>query len=420
MAEQDTNAIMLLDSDSRLVIKTSISVFGNHGIRFIENLDEITDDLVKFSHNVVVLEGFMKTTNCISDLELYKELYEINFFFLGSSKFFETLEGVAYCFECDLASLDVNDVQSAIYKDSTQMTSGAHDYFNYVKEAQEIVDHQGDYKRGIVDVAKSYLAMNNIHETLSREKSDLQKSNSRLLAENANLRNSCDRLINSYKSMIGDAKRLNKSLRRYEAIFSQDVYEKVRLHDYDHKPLVLYFKEYEDFIGLDSFVETLVSVFKLQDRKSVKVIRLFDSSTSRKILTVPSYYKVIHNRYLMSEVIDNEFVCKSGDYKRLLDKVLLNEIGLDVLIVVDSKDYEDLVISGTTAFFNLCREPEHAKAFGLPEKNTLVNFGDSNSENYWTEFDTAGMSNNEKMIYLSSKPAIRNILEMSRMFAQAL
>lgn len=415
----DTNAIMLLDNDSRLVIKTSISIFGNHGIRFIENLDEVTDELVTFSHNIIILEGFMKSINCISDLELYKELYDINFFYLGSSKYFETLKNLAYCYGCNLASLSMNDIQSVLYKDTTQ-ASDAPDYFNYVKEAQEIVNHQGDYKKGVIDVAKSYLAINNIHDTVSREKSELQKSNARLLTENTNLKTSCNRLIDSYKGIVNDVKRLNKSLRRYESIFTQDVYEKVRLHDYEQKPLVLYFKEYEDFIGLDSFVETLVSVFKLQDRKSVKVLRLFDSSTSRKILTVPNYYSVIHNRYLMSEVISNDFVCKSGDYKRLLDKILLNEIGLDILIIIDSKDYEDVVVSGTTSYFNLCREPEHLKAFGLTEKNTIVNFGDSNAENYWTNYDTTGMSNNEKMIYLSSKPTIRNILEMSRMFAQAL
>lgn len=420
MKENEAAAIMLLDNDSRLVIKTNVSVFGNHGIRFIENLDEITDELVKYSHNLIVLEGFMQTSNALSSLELYQKLFELNVFFLGSNKYFSSVSEIACCFECNLAILDIDTVQAALYKDFVQATKDAPDYFNCVEDAKGIVARSGEYKQNIVNVAKAYLATAGLHETLSKEKSSLEESNKKLRTENTQLQNSYRRIMSSYKEVIKDAKRMNHSLKRFEAIFTQDVYTKVRLHDYVNRPMVIYLKEYEEFVGLDCLLETLVSTFKLQERKSVKVIRLFDSSTSRRILTVPSYYKVLHNHYLGSEAINNDFICKSGNYKHLLDRVLLNDVGLDVLIVVDSKDYEDTVLSGTTAYFNLCREAAHAEAFGLAERNTIVNFGGNDDELVWEDYNTTGMSSNEKMVFLSSKPVIRNVLETSRLFAQTV
>lgn len=420
MVETGVTAIMLLDNDSRLVIKTNISIFGNQGIRFIENLDEITDEFVEYSHNLIVLEGFMQTPSALANLELYRQLYALDITFLGSSQYFDSIGELAYCFECNLATLDIDVIQSALYRDSAQIEKSSPNYFSQVKTAQMIVDRHGEYKQDLVNVAKAYLAVCDLQGTLGSEKRVLEEHSRQLKAENEQLQLSYRRLMASYREIIKDAKRMNRSLKRFESIFTQDVYDKIRLHDYVNRPLVLYFKEYEDFIGLDSMIETLVSVFKLQERKSVKVVRLFDSSSSKKILTVPTYYKVLHNHYLGSDIIGSEFICKSGNYKHLLDKILLNEVGLNVLIIVDSKDYEDIVISGTTGYFSLCRSQEHADAFGLSEKNTLINFGDDDSERVWSNYETTGMSNNEKMVFLSSKPIIRNILELSRMFAQTV
>ena len=128
MVETGVMAIMLLDSDSRLVIKTNISIFGNQGIRLIENLDEITDEFVEYSHNLIVLEGFMQTPSALANLELYRQLYALDITFLGSSQYFDSIGELAYCFECNLATLDIDVIQSALYKDSAQIEKGSPDY----------------------------------------------------------------------------------------------------------------------------------------------------------------------------------------------------------------------------------------------------------------------------------------------------
>ena len=86
---------------------------------------------------------------------------------------------------------------------------------------------------------------------------------------------------------------------------------------------------------------------------------------------------------------------------------------------MDSKSYDDVVISGAALNFSLCREQKHLPIFGLNEKNTLVNSGDTDYDLYWGFYDTEGMDKNEKMVFLSSRPVIRKILELSRYFAQS-
>lgn len=412
-------AILVLDEYSRNVIKSNISVIGLEGIRFIDSLDEMSEELVQYSNRVFILEGFMQRPACLSELRLFKAVYQLEYFYLGSSKYFNVMNSLAHCFECNLVSLDYQILVAALYGDSTQELKGSADYFDKMSYADKILEAD-DYPVEAIELATSYKAIGSIFNTIMQEKDELKKEVSDLSAENVKLRNDSQRLLQGYKNMIKEAKGLNKTLRRYEQIFTNDIYEKIRLTDYVNKPFVMYFKEYEDFINLDEFFETLFSVLKLQDRKSVKVIRLFDSVTSRKLLTVPEYYTILTNKYRLADIVGSDFICKTGDYRKLFDKILMNETGLDILIVIDSKSLDDTILSEAALYLNLCREVSHLEAFGLYSGNTIVNSGDRESDFYWGRYNTEGMNNREKMIYLSSRPVIRNVLELSRAFAQSL
>lgn len=413
-------AILVLDDASRNVIKSNISTIGLTGIQFIDSLDELSDNLVQYSRNVIILEGFFQRPTCLSELKLFKEIYRLNYFYLGSSKYFKIITKLATCFECDLASLDHQTIIAALYGDSTQEIHNSTDYFDKGYYVDKILAEEDNYPIEAVETANAYKSIENILKSVILEKEVAKEEVINLQNENAKLQSDAERLLKGYRSLIGEAQSLNKTLERYEQIFTNDIYEKVRLADYVNKPLIIYLKEFEDFINLDEFLETLFSVFKLQDRKSTKVLRLFDSATSRKMLTVPEYYTVLTNKYLLSDVIEYDFICKTGDYRKVLDKILMNEVGLNILIIIDSKSLDDVVVSGTAIHLNLCREEEHLSAFGLNKGNTIVNSGDVDSDFYWGRYNTEGMSNREKMIYLSSRPVIRNVLELSRMFAQSL
>lgn len=410
--------IVVLDEESKNVMKSSISAMSLAGLHFIDELSELTEELVAVTTNVVILEGFMLHNSCLSELKLFKTLYNLQYYFLGSSRYFGILQDIAKCYECDLATMDASSVMAALYGDASFETTESHDYFNKVKEAETVLEREGESLEA-VEVAKAYLANSDVFNVVAKENEKVQEKIVLLEDENKKLRFDRDRLLGGFQEVVKESEALNKNLQRFEDIFTKDIYEKLRLHDYEHRPMIIYMKELEDFLNLDELIETLVFTLRLQDRKSVKVLRLFDSYTSRKILTMPEYYTVLYNRYLMNEVIGSDFLCKSGDYRKVLDKLLVNEIGLDILIIVDSKSYDDVVISGAALNFSLCREQKHLPIFGLNEKNTLVNSGDTDYDLYWGFYDTEGMDKNEKMVFLSSRPVIRKILELSRYFAQS-
>lgn len=412
-------AIVVLDEESKNVIKSSISAMSLVGLYFVDGLDELSEELVEMTPNVVILEGFLLHTSCLSELKLFKTLYKLKYYFLGSSRYFRVMQSFAKCYECDLATMDYQTVMAVLYGDASFEVLESKDYFDKRKEAKLVTERE-DSSSEALEVAKAYLADSDVFDAIAEEKEKIQEQVSLLEKENARLLSDREKLLKGFQEVLKESENLNKTLQRYEDIFTKDVYEKLRLHDYSNRPMVIYMKEFEDFLNLDELVETLVFTLRLQDRKSVKVLRLFDSYTSRKLLTVPDYYTVLRNRYVMSEVINNDFLCKSGDYRKVLDKILRNEVGLDILILVDSKSYDDIVVSGTMLSFNLCRETAHLSVFKLNETNTLINSGDEDYELYWGFYDTEEMDNKEKMVFLSSRPAIRKILELSRYFAQSL
>lgn len=416
MENDAVKAIVLLDDVSRGAIKCGVASWGSYGIKFINSLDEFNDEAAKHSKDVVIFEGFLTSPSCLSDMKLYKVLYDINYFFVGSKSCFSVVNGLANCFEADLGTLDISIIQAALFHDVSHGVQKKKEYFSYKEAAEGAVDNPESSTPEMVGVSRAYLALCGIQKFLNEEDALLRDNISRLEDENAKLILDMEQLLQGYKDMIRESYRLNRSLERYEAAFTKDVYDKVNLSEYDNKPFILYFKEFEDFINIDAFIDTLAGAFKLQDRKNVKVLRLFDSHTSRKMQVVPSHYHVIRNRYTLSEVSGHDLICKSGDYRRLLDRILTNDIGADVLIIVDHKSFDDVVTSGAVLHFNLCREDEHAKKFGLNTSNTIVNFGGDGKVMLWEDYDVLGMEQREKFVFLSSRPVIRQILSLSRIF----
>ena len=228
--EVECRVLLFLDDNSQNIIKTSVSVFGTYGVKFINSLDEITDDSVEYSKTVVLLEGIMHEPTAMSDLILYKELYELTYVFLGSKKYFEALNQLASCFECDLATLSFDIVQAAVYGDTTKEYKDSKDYFDEKELAERVVSSaEPGVVSDVLTLAKAYLSTADIFSNLSREQIDLQKKLKQLEIENAKLNVENSRLISGYKELIIDTEKFNKSLRRYEQIFSKDVYDKIRL-----------------------------------------------------------------------------------------------------------------------------------------------------------------------------------------------
>ena len=401
-------AVLYLDDTSRLKIKTNVSEIGLYGISFINNFSELTKELISETKTLIILEGYFNKANSVSDLILYKELFDLNIYCLGNVEQFRgRLNGIATLYSCDITFLDFDLVQSAVYGDTT-----------LAKSPEELqIDEMQTANR---DLAKRILK-----DTVIADRNKYKELYEVADSKNLKLEKENSKFVEGYADIVQKVAKLNSSLKTYESVLSADVYEKVDLTKYTNRPLVIYFKEFEDLIYLDTFIETLYYVFTNQYHKSVKVVRIYDSAKTRKLSTLPDYYYRLYNKFTTEEAVVHNFICKTADYRKLFDVLLTNNSNLDVLLVFDHKDLNDLIFSGSYLQFNLCRTLKHLEAYNIKKENTIVNFaGDEEkgiSWDYYPELQTDEMKDRERrFLFLSSRPVITRIYALSKFFAESV
>ena len=418
-----SKVILLLDDNSRREIKTSVSELSLFGVSFVNNLEEISSDMLAETRKVVVLEGYLQNDNCISNLKLFKALLDIELYFLTANEVWaKRVESLAHVYRCDITNLSFDMIQAAIFEDVSQedFESESILYDTNLELCKKIIDEPSTFDEKLKGLAREFLAMKDMVSSVDSQIEDLQKRSLDLENLNARLVNENNLLTKGYKDVLLKAGKLNKTLKEYEVYLTKDIYTKINLHNYSNKPHVIYIKEYEELIHFNSFIETLTEVFRIQGKRSVKVVRLFDSSGNRKLTTLPSYYKRFYGSFLTKDVVNADYLCKSGDYMELLDILLVNRANLDLLIIIDSKDYNDTVISGSVLQLNVCRNRKHLADLGLVEDNTIVN--DYDEENYlswghYPEFNSFA-NDEDRFLFLSSRPVIKKVYEMNKLFEE--
>ena len=103
------------------------------------------------------------------------------------------------------------------------------------------------------------------------------------------------------------------------------------------------------------------------------MLKLYDSKDSLEIALQPNYMKLIRNNFTATEVESNDFICKFGDYIKVLDVLLKNKIGIDILLVFDCKGHNDRVLSGADLYLDICHSKDEIKPLGLNSELTIVN-----------------------------------------------
>lgn len=422
---QKTIAIMLLDNYSKVDIKTDIADFSLQGVIFINSLSEITESILEKTHSVIITTSFFKNATSFSEIALFKELYNLSYYFVGNDKQLLTmLSHDGFVYECDIEVLDFDMLESALCVTKNAQDVNPDDTLTTYKEcydfANKIIVNAEEYDAKLYSLAESFIAIySKLHHTfydyidLSKEANSLRVINRKLLEENQNF---ADGIAN----LLTEADALNKNLEQYEYCLSKPIYEKLSVHGYSNRPRVIYLKVYEELYAFDQFLETLTSTLQLQERLSVKVLKLYDNSSSKAVKVLPNYYKVLKNSYLLQDVICNQYLCKVGDYRDVLDILLTNREGLDVLLLVDCKDFEDTVLNDYTVFYNVCQNAVHAQSYNLLLENTLVSFSDEASDLNWDGYDVSEMEMYEQFVYLSSRKAITSIINSFKLYSDSM
>lgn len=418
-------AILLLDPVSRKYIKTNITELGLMGIIIVNNFNEITDEMLKSTNNVIILESYLQNVNSYSDIRLFKGLLDIKLTFMGvDDVLLDTLKEYGNVFRADITMLDFEMLQAALFQDNAlEDTSAIKHYYNdNVTFAKNVLQNEDVFDTQIQNLAHEFLSVYTEMLRFSQDLKELRVNHYELQDIAAKLSKDHALLTADYASMLKNAVTLNKGLREYERIMSQDIYSKIPLHNYPNKPLIIYLKEVEELIHQNSFIETLFEMLRLQGRQSVKVLRLFDGNNCRKVKALPDYYYRIRNQFLVSDITTNDFIAKVGDYSDILDILLTNKTGLDILIIVDCKSHDDTIVSGASVYINLCRNRNNIMAYDLKADNTIVN-GDEDEEHlvwgHYAEYDEL-MSKEERFLFLSSRPVMQTVFDLYRLVATSI
>lgn len=410
-------AILVLDDISKEKIKSNVSVLISRGIFLVNSLSEITDTMLKETKTTFVMEGLLQQPDGFAELKFYKAVEGLQYVFLmQKNKWYRVISKLGRLYQTDIVNLNYDILQAASFDDrSLESVADESLIKDGVKTATEICSRDSEYGSEALALSNALLSTIAREGALVEDLSTYQLLAEQLQCENEVLRRKNAAYLAEYTKMFDKATQLNSVLSQYEVIFTKDIYTKIDLYSHSERPAIIYLKEYEWLAGFDKLIETLYNAIRIQSKKSVKVLRLFDSSSSRRLLTLPKYYKVIKNQYKMTDIESNNFICKTGDYARILDSLLLNRMHLDVLLIVDCKDHNDTVLSGSHIIFNVCGRKSSLAPLHLSDKNTITN---EDSDLHWEDYDTSEMTKNESFIYLSSKPIVGIILQAVRQFEE--
>lgn len=341
----------------------------------------------------------------------------IRFVFLGvNQELLETLKEYGDVFRADPTLIDYEMIQAAIFEDKVleDTTGVVHNYNNNATFAKNILENEDTFDSKVINIAKDFLSL---EAELRRQRilcAEWKDKTENLQNVNAHLTSENNSLIKGFEEMMRNSIKLNKSLKEYERIMSKDVYSKISLSNYPNRPIIVYLKEIEELVHQNALIDTLFEILRLQGRHSVKVLRLFDGASCRRVKALPDNYHIVRNQFLVSEITTNDFIAKVGDYREILDIILSNKTGLDVLILVDSKAQDDVILSGASMYFNLCRNRRNLENYNLVRDNTIVNGIEDDNYLVWGHYDQLPrlLSKEEKFLFLASRPVMRTLYDL--------
>lgn len=402
---------IILSNETRQDMISTIADLAVYNIPVYNSIREIRREDLQKSNRVVVLGRI--SLDVVSDLRVYKDILDLDIYYITNNQLLSSLmKSISKVFLLDYTRLDYNLLLSIFYSDTTILKKYALTAYNEKLSTDSIANKYSDSGDiGVSTLAKEYKLLKQFLEEKNKTEellvSEITKLKSQLIgmhSTNDSLSNEIDRLIVQY------TKHHNK-LKDYKIIFTGDLYDIVDLGRYKKKPKILYFKEYQDFIHLESFISTLSNIIKIQKRCSFKVIRLHDSCDIHRINVAKSYdYLEVNGKFLASDVINSDYILSYGNYVKLFDLVLNSP--LDYLIVIDCKKMDNVVLLGNYLKMNLCRNESSITTLNLLEYSTIVNNSDRVLS--WNTYSRYGefMNDNDLFTYLSSRPVMKRLSTM--------
>jgi hypothetical protein len=407
---QNLNCILVIDESVKVKLTSNISNLVHYGVDIVDNIRELKLEQTIKTRKVVIIGHYRY--DGLEDLKLYKDILDLELYLISDDPLLTRLLGsFCKCYDLDYTTITNSLLYSILYEDKSEQSRHVIKTEKLTTEGLARKLLETDISPTVREVIESYISLRHILEEQLEEKNiyttNIRKYESQILQLTKDLEIS----QNNYTNLVEKVINQNILLKEYEVYFSRDIYDQIKVDRYTNRPKILYFKEYQELIHEHSFLTTLFNSIRLQHKLSCKIVRLHDSNDYFRISELESNYFKVKNEFRESDIISNDFILSYGNYMKLFDLLLTNKYELDILIVVDCKNYNKPTLIGSNLlYFNICRNIDNLSKHNLKQINTITN--NSSSLMSWdtdTEYSDY-LTDKDRFIGLSSKSAIRKLL----------
>lgn len=407
---QQLNCIVLVTDEVKSKLKHNITNLVTYNVTIINNIRQLTKEMVETTTKVIIVGDY--NYDALDDLRLYKSVFNLTYYLISDNKMLLTLmKGYCNTYEMDYTDLTNTMIYSVLYDDRVEQERNKVTEFidSNAQLSNNIIEESKDEK--IISLAKNHLKLLELLEDRIKCEKEMTDKVTLLESDIVTYLGEIDSLNYNYTNLVAKVMEQSKVLKDYEIYFTQDFYNKVSLAKYKNRPLILYFKEYQDLIHEHSFLTTIFNMITIQAGRSCKIVRLHDSNDLARIKSLEDEYYIVNSSFLESEIVSHDYILSIGNYGKLFDLILRNDCGLNVLIIYDCKKYDDIALEGTDmVYYNVCRNSDIAEKLELDPDFTIVNNKNGNplSWNTYKEYVKL-QSNSNRFEYLSSRPVMMNI-----------
>ena len=411
------DAILLVDAYSRLNCKIEIQELRRFGVDLISDLKDVLN-LDYEAKVVVILEGFLQNPHAISDLVLHQQLLGLRYIFLGSDELnVKQLEPYAKIFTVNTDTINYTLMAAVVHDDPEAQDLFKIESATNMINLAKIVAETNTFSPEIREMASTFVRTSEEYLLLSEKYRSvagrLEAAESLNINKDEQLVLLSEQLDNVFRQTI----KVNQSLKDYSFLCSPDVYTKVDLKSYRTRPNILYFKEFGEFLCLKSFIFILAEALKTQFSLPVKVLWVLDNKVPLRLRGLPEYYTVFADGvFTRPDIQASDYMVTTSGYESILQVICENQVGLEILIVVDSKLANDTILDMRDVLrYDLCRDHRKIKLYGLNDARTICNgVGDERdlSWDYLYEYDD--LDESDRFLYFAGRPVIESLVKTMR------
>lgn len=409
-------AILLVDSESRRISTIEIAELKRFDIYIISDLKELLS--IKYHEEpVIILESFLKSEYGISEIILYKELIGLNYIFITNNDvLLKEISRYGKVFSFDISKINYSMIISAINDDNeAAIPFTVRPENKFVKIAKIVLENPGITDDTIKGMSEAILKISEYNEELYSKVNELENYIKVLESLNQNKASQLSYLSSLVDTMLQQTIKVNDALSQYSFLCQKEVYCKVAMDSFEHHPKIIYFKEYGDFLHLNTFIFTLAETLKRQYDFPVKVLWVMDKNNPLRQKYIPDYYTIFSDGVFQKTLVHvSDYMCTTGGYAEILHSICENQSGVEYLIVLDTKLVDDTILRVIDVLrFDLCRNSSKIKEYGLLDSRTIVN-NVQNRELSWNHYyEYASLNEKDRFLFLANRPVINRIIQLA-------